>query len=258
MSRLRGNAMKVLVCVKHVIDVAELKIDPKTRAPILTGVPYKISDFDKNALEEAIKMKEGGASVSVVSVGPERVKECLKEALAIGADEAFAVITETYDTLANSKALAKAIEKIGFDLVICGEASIDSYSAQMVPSLAERLGIPQLTYAQKISLNDGGVEVERDMEDGIEVVEADLPAIVSVVKTINEPRLPTIMQILAASKKAITAWSLEDIGIGEDLAAEMGVAVTENISPPSERKGVIFEGDDAVKQLANVLAKEVG
>ncbi len=251
--------MKVLVCIKHVLDVAELKIDSKTRAPVLAGVPFKISDFDKNALEEAIKIKEKqGADVSVLSMGPERVKEGLKEALAMGADEAFAAISESYDTLVDSKVLAKAIEKIGFDLVLCGEASIDSYSGQMAPRVAERLEIPQITYAQKISLEDGKVTVERDMEDGIEVVEANLPCLISVVKTINEPRLPTIMQILAASKKATTTWSLGDLGIEGDLSKEKAIVVIENISPPSERKGVVFEGDDAVEQLAKVLVKEIG
>jgi electron transfer flavoprotein beta subunit len=251
--------MKVVVCVKHVPDVAEIKIDQNTRAPILAGVPYKISDFDKNALEEAIKIKEKhGASVSVVSMGAERVKEGLKEALAMGADDGYAVIFNSDDNLVNSKVLAKAIEKIGFDLIVCGEASIDGYSGEIPPRLSEILGIPQVTYAQKISVEGEKVMVERDMEDGIEEVEANTPCLISVLKTINEPRLPTIMQILSASKKTITTLSLGDLGISEEITGEAGIMVLENISPPSERKGIIFEGDDAIEQFAHVIAKEVG
>jgi electron transfer flavoprotein beta subunit len=249
--------MDIVVCVKYAPDVSEIRVDKKTRVPILTGVPYKISDFDRNALEEAIRIKEKhGGSVSVISLGNEEIEEGLREALAMGADRAYAIISEGKDTLVDSLILAKAIERVGYDLIICGEASIDSYSAQMPPRIAERLGILQLTYVNRISIDGDGVIVERDMEEGIEEVEAKMPCLLSVIKTINEPRLPTLMQILEASEKEIVEWSITDLDIKHAEIEEKGISIMENVVPVSERKGMIFEAKDAVESLARELIKE--
>ncbi|MFQ6086912.1 MAG: electron transfer flavoprotein subunit beta/FixA family protein, partial [Candidatus Bathyarchaeia archaeon] len=158
--------VRILVCVKQAVDVSQLKVDSATRRLITVDAPKKISDFDKNALEEAIRIREKlGGEVFTVTVGPEDAKTTLREALAMGADKAYLIsdpIFENSDTLATSYILAEAIKKIGpFDLILCGEASIDSFSAQVGPRLAERLGVPLITYARKLSLEGDAVTAER-------------------------------------------------------------------------------------------------
>jgi len=252
---------RILVCIKQALDVAELKIDSATRRPITAGVPRKISDFDKNALEEAVRLKEKvGGEVVVITVGPEEAKMALREALAMGADRAYLLSDPSFersDTLAVSYILAEAIKKVGeFDLILCGEASIDSFTAQVGPRLAERLNIPQITYVRKLDLNGDTVVAERSLEDCYEKVKAKMPVLLTVTGEINEPRIPSLMAIMKASKKEIMVWSAGDLKIPKEKVGEAGSAiqVTEVLAPKAERKRIMIKAE-TVEELAETLAK---
>ena len=258
--------LRVIVCIKQVFDPSELKIDPSTRRLITEGVSRKISDFDKNALEEAVRIKEKhGAETTVITLGPSEATRALREALAMGIDNAYLLCDpafENSDTLATSRILAAAIRKIGdFDLILCAEASMDGYSAQVGPRIAEWLGVPQLTYVrQVVSLDGGKVVVERDMEEGYEKIEAKMPAAVTVTKEINEPRFPTLAKIMAASKKEIKTWGISDLGLSKDDVGATGSAVQimKAEAPTIGRKNIVLEGEvvEVVDKLVKALTKE--
>ncbi len=258
--------VRILVCVKQAIDVSELKVDSATRRLITVDAPRKISDFDKNALEEAIRIREKlGGEVFTVTVCPEDAKTTLREALAMGADKAYLIsdpIFENSDTLATSYILAEAIKEIGaFDLILCGEASIDSFSAQLGPRLAERLGIPLITYARKLSLEEDGVTAERGLEDCSQTMKAKMPVLVTVTKEINEPRTPSLMAIMKASKKEIVTWNAADLDIASEKVGEAGSAIQflDVLAPKMERKKVVIKGETATEtaeKLAKALVQE--
>ncbi len=253
--------VRTIVCIKQALDVAELKVDSATRRIITVDAPRKISDFDKNALEEAVRLKEKlGGEVIVVTVSPEDATMTLREALAMGADKAYMVSDPSFeesDTLVTSHILSEAIKKLGeFDLILCGEASVDSYSAQVGPRLAERLGVPQITYVRKLSLDGDMVTAERSLEDCYETVRTKTPALVTVTGEINEPRIPSLMAIMKASKKEIIAWKAEDLGIPQEKVGEKGSAiqVTEVLAPKVERRKIVIKGE-TVEEIAEELAK---
>ena len=258
--------MRIIVCIKQVFDPTELKVDPTTRRLVTEGVSRKISDFDKNALEEAIRIKEKHkADTTVITLGPSDAIRALREALAMGVDNAYLLSDpafENSDTLATSRILAAAIKKIGeFDLVICAEASMDGYSAQVGPRVAEWLGIPQLTYVRGIVSMDGGsITVERDLEEGYERVEAKMPALLTVTKEINEPRFATLPKIMAASKKEIKTWGASDLGLSKEEvgAAGSAIQVLKAEAPAVGRKSIVFEGEvqEVVEKLMKSLSQE--
>ena len=249
--------MNIIVCAKQVIDVSEMKVDPNTKKPILQGVPQKISDIDKNAMEEAIKIKEKhGGKITVVTVGPADAKERIKELLAMGADEGILVShPEKYDYHVISSLLAEAIKKIGeYDIVLCGEASIDMFSGQVGPRVAALLNIPQITYAQSISAEKDKVTAERNMGDKAVTTESTYPVLITVTKESNEPRLPSLMQILGAANKPINDWTADFLTSG--LNPMVDTVELKGIS--MERKNVIYQNDldESVGKLVDSLAKE--
>lgn len=256
----------IVVCLKQAIDVTELRVDSATQRPIITNVPRKISDFDKNALEEAVKLKEKlGGEVVVVTVGAMDAKLILREALAMGGDRAYLLSDPSFehsDTLAISYVLAKGIEKIGtFDLIICGEASIDSYSGQIGPRLAERLDIPQVTHVKELSIDGDTAIAERNLEDRHETVKAKIPVLLTVTKEINEPRIPSLMAIMKASKKEITLWNAEDLKVVDAKVGEVGSAIQilGVLAPKMDRKRIVVEAETAkevAEKLAEALVKE--
>jgi len=253
--------VRILVCVKQAVDVSQLKVDSTTRRLIIADAPKKISDFDKSALEEAIRIKEKlGGEVLTLTVGPEEAKTTLREALAMGADKAYLIsdpIFENSDTLATSYILAEVVKKIGaFDLILCGEASIDSFSAQIGPRLAERLGIPLITYARKLSLEGDTVTAERSLEESSETVKAKMPVLITVTKEINEPRTPSYMAVMKAFKKEIVVWKAADLGIPSEKVGETGsaVQVLDVLAPKVERKKIVIKGETAA-EIAEKLAK---
>ncbi|MCD6469059.1 MAG: electron transfer flavoprotein subunit beta/FixA family protein [Thermoplasmata archaeon] len=250
--------MNIVVCAKQVIDVSEIKVDPSTKKPVLQGVPLKISDIDKNAVEEAIRIKEKhGGKVTVLTVSSSDAKERVKELLAMGADEAVIVSApENADYDVVSKLLAAAIKKIGdYDIVLGGEASIDLFSGQMGPRLAGLLGIPQITYARKVDAEKDKVVAERDVGDVVVTMESPYPVLITVTKEINEPRLPSLMQILASANKPINEWSMESLGVKE-LTPKMETVEVKGVS--MERKNIVYQDDvdEAVEKLVDSLAKE--
>jgi len=249
--------MDIIVCAKQVIDVSEMKVDPNTKKPILTGVAQKISDIDKNAMEEAIKIKEkNGGKITVVTVGPADAKERIKELLAMGADEGVLVNPpDEFDYRVVSNLLSGAIKKIGnYDIILCGEASIDLFSGQIGPRLAGLLNVPQITYAQSVNAEKEKVTAERNMGDQSITTESSYPVLITVTKEINEPRLPSLMQILGAANKPINEWSADSL----DAKIDTKVNIIELKGVSMERKNVIFKEDvnDSITKLVDSLAKE--
>jgi electron transfer flavoprotein beta subunit len=249
--------MNIIVCAKQVVDVSEMKVDSSTKKPILQGVPQKISDIDKNAMEEAIKIKDKhGGKITVLTVGPADAKERIKELLAMGADEGILIpYPDKYDYHVVSNLLTEAIKKIGeYDIILCGEASIDLFSGQIGPRLAGLLDIPQITYAQSVNAEKDKITADRNMGDKSVTTESSYPVLITVTKEINEPRLPSLMQILGAANKPINDWTFESLADG--LNPKIDAVELNGIS--MERKNIIYKDDidESVKNLVDSLAKE--
>lgn len=251
--------------MKQTVDLQQIRVKRDTREPILEGLPLIFGDMDKNALEEAVRLKEKhSAKVTVLSVGTGKLKEGILEALAMGADEGCIVVDPTCDgsnPALTALTLAEAIHKIGaFDIVLVGEGSADNYSGQIGSRVAEILNLPLVTYVRELAVESDAVVAFRDTEAAIEKVKAKTPLVISVTSEINKPRRAPLTQILRASKKPLSVWTLKDLGISEDAAqsASTLVSVLSNVAPQQERKGIIFEGDpdESVEKLANALRKE--
>ena len=234
--------MDIIVCIKQIYDLGQIVVDTATKHPITEGVARKISDFDKNALEEALRIKEKHGGTVLALIGG--TKEAAKEALAMGADEAV-IYSADSDSLGTATILAEIIHKMKYDLILCGEASIDEFSFQIGPRLAQALGIPVLTYAREMELKDNEVVVERNLENRYEVAKARLPALVTVTKEINEPRIPTLLQILGASKKKITEIS--------PTKQEAGIETLSITAIEMKRKEVILKD---IGELAKLILTE--
>jgi len=252
----------IVVCIKTNPDLQMVRF--RNREPVLEAVPYKVGDLEKNALEAAIQLRDavGGKVIALaVAQGDRKIKETLKEALAIGADEAVIVADpalEDTDQAGIALALAKALEKIGsYDLVLFGEGSTDGYSGQVGPRTAEILGIPQIGYARKIEAADGSIRAERSMDDMIETLAAPYPVVVTVVSEINEPRIPSLMNIMKAGKKPVTEYTLADLGLDAGAVAATG-SVLSNLTEEQDRKRIMLDGDAAAQAdaLINALVKE--
>lgn len=250
---------RIIVCLKQAVDVSQLKVDPATRQLMTAGAPRKISDFDKNALEEAIRIKEklGDVEILTLTVTSEDAKAVLREALAIGADKAYVVSDPSFkdvDTLGTAYILAEAIRKIGnFDFVLCGETSLDSFSGLVGSRLAELLGLPQISYVRRLSVEGDIVVAERTLEDAIETVRTKMPVLVSVTREINQPRIPSLMMIMRASKKEIVTWTVADLGIQRDKLSSK-IDIIEVLAPKTERKKIKITGENA-QEIADKLAK---
>lgn len=255
----------MIVLAKQVFYTQDLRIDRTTKKLKTEGVARVISESDKNAIEEAVRLKEKhGGKITVLTMGPPEAKETLREAIAMGADEGYMLVGpefENSDAHATAVALAAGIRKIGqFDMILCGETSEDQYSFQVGPRTAENLDLPEITYAVKVTLQGTKVAVERNLEDCYETVESKLPALITVSREINEPRLPTLMAIMAASKKPMTAWTANDIGLKPSELGREG-SLTEPLRSAvatGERKRVIIEGEpnEAAQKLVTTLIAE--
>ncbi len=251
--------MNSIVCVKQTPDLQQVRIRKETREPILENVPLTIGNIDKNALEEAVRLKEKQeGKVTLVSVGGEDLEETIKEGLAMGADDAVLVVDPQLDGAESAivaEMLAKAIRKIGdYDMILLGEGSSDNYSGQIGPRLAELLDLPQVTFVRSLSVDGKLLRATRNMDDCLEVVEVELPAVVTVLSEINEARIPAVTQILKAGRKPKEVLSLADLGVS---AASLGnqVRTLSNKAPLQERKQIIFkeDADAAVAKLVLAL-----
>jgi electron transfer flavoprotein beta subunit len=256
--------MNIIVCMKQVIDLEQIRIKPDSRQPVLDGLPVLLGDFDKCALEESVRIKEKhGGKVTAVAAGSAKLKDTIKEALAIGADEAVILTDPAFqgsDTMGSARLLAKAIEKVGdYDLILLGDGSDDNYSGQVPPRLAELLNLPQVGSVREMEVMDDRVRAVRDLEEALEVVEVDLPAVISVTSELNTPRLPPLSAILKAGRKPVHAWGPDDLGItaGSVGAAASTVEVLSNLAPVQDRKEIVFEdAEEGVVELVKALQRE--
>ncbi len=209
--------MHTVVCIKQVPDTTEVKINPETNTLVREGVASIINPFDTYAIEEALRLKERfGGKVTVLTMGPAQAREALKEAVAMGADEAILLSDRAFagsDTWATAYTLSQAIRRLGsFELILCGKQAIDGDTGQVGPGIARQLRLPQLTYIcriQEIDPSGGRIRVERLLEEGREVVTCSLPALLTVVKDINQPRYPTFMGIRRATRLEIPEWGAQ-------------------------------------------------
>ena len=255
--------MEIIVCIKQVPDTTEVKIDPVKGTLIREGVPSIVNPFDKNAVEAALQIREEkGGKVTVITMGPPQAVDALRECLAMGADEAVLVSDRAFagaDTWATSYTLAKAIEKVGkVDIIFCGKQAIDGDTAQVGPGIAEHIGLPQVTYVQKIrEVKDDQLVVERAIEGGFEVLTVPLPAMIAVEKSINEPRFPTMMGTMKAHKKEIPTWSAADIGAEEDKVGLDGsyTQVKRIFAPERKGQGEMLSADSEEEVCVLLLEK---
>lgn len=256
--------MNIIVCMKQVVDLEQIRIKADTRQPVLDNLPVLFGDFEKCALEEAVQIKEKhGGKVTAVAAGTAKLKDTIKEALAIGADEAVILTDPAFegaDAAGSARLLAAVVEKIGeYDLVLLGDGSADNYSGEVPPRLAELLNLPQVGSVRAIEVLDGALKVVRDLEDAQEVLEVDLPAVLSVTSELNIPRLPPLSAILKAGRKPLHTWGPDDLGLtADDVGAPAAmVEVLSNLAPVQDRKNVLFEDpDEGVVELIKALEQE--
>ncbi|MGI6744673.1 MAG: Acryloyl-CoA reductase electron transfer subunit gamma [Firmicutes bacterium ADurb.Bin300] len=259
--------MKIVVCIKQVPATNEAKIDPLTKRIVREGLKAVMNPFDAYAVEEAIRLKEKcGAEVIVISMGPEKAQRCLREAVSLGADRAVLLSDRAFggsDTWATSYVLSKAIEKIGqVDLVICGKQAVDGDTAQVGPGIAAHLDFAQATFVMKVEKVDRRhIRVQRMRENGYDVCDIKLPAVITVVKDINMPRVPTLKGRLASDEIDIPIWRPEDIKADiEKIGLDGSPTRVVKTQPPKarSRKTIRIEGSpqECAKQLAQRLREE--
>jgi electron transfer flavoprotein beta subunit len=235
--------VNIVVCVKQVPETTDVRVDPETNALIREGVESIVNPVDENAIEAALQIRDThGGKVTVITMGPAQAEEALRHAVAMGADEAVLLTdpaSRGSDTLATSYTLARMVRKLGdVDLVLCGKQAIDGDTGQVGPGLAERLGIPQVTLAIEVTVSDGRLQARRVLDDFFEVLEVSLPAVVTVVKQINEPRRPSMRSVLKAKRAQIKKWSLADLDADSTQTGFEG-SPTQVIQvwPPERRSG---------------------
>ncbi|GBD95234.1 MAG TPA: electron transfer flavoprotein subunit beta/FixA family protein [Nitrospirae bacterium] len=257
--------MNIIVCIKQVPDTAEIRINPETNTLMREGVPSIINPFDLHALEAGIQIREQlGGKVSVLTMGPPQAESSLREAVAMGADEAVLLSDKAFagsDTWATSYTLARAIKKLGADIVFCGKQAIDGDTAQVGPETAEFLDIPHISYVKKIQeVTDKTIRVQRLMDEGYDIVESSLPVLLTVVRELNQPRMPSLKGKMAAKKAEIKKMGMADIEADENsLGLKGSPTQVRNIFAPeikAERK--MIEGtpeeqvDNLIKELREI------
>lgn len=254
--------MRIAVCVKQVPDTNEIRINPETGTLIRDGVPSILNNDDANALEQALQIKDANpdTTVTVLTMGPPQAREMLQECLAMGADEAILLSDRALggsDTWATSNALAAGLRKAGpFDLIFAGRQAIDGDTAQVGPQIAEKMGLPQVTYVKEFELEGDTVTVKRALEDGYEKLRVKLPCVLTAIKELNTPRYMSVAGILRAAKAEIQVWSADDIGVDKTTVGLKAspTNVFRSFTPKPKGKGVSVEGDTPKEQAGNLLA----
>ena len=256
--------MKIVVCIKQVPDTTNVRINPETNTLMREGVESIINPFDMYALEEGVRLKERhGGTVTALSMGPPQVESALREAISLGVDQVVLLSDRAFagaDTLATAYTLARGIKKLGkVDVVLMGRQAIDGDTGQVGPGVAENLGLPHVTEIRKIEKieEDGTIYIERLLEDGYVRLRSRLPIVLTVVKEINEPRLPSLKGKMAAKKAEIPVWSQKDIDLDLQRIGLTGspTQVMKIFTPPKPSGGKIFEGE--VKQAVSDLIAEL-
>ena len=257
--------MNIVVCVKQVPDTwSEKKLDPSDSTLDRAATDPVMNEMDEYAVEEALKLQEAhGGEVTVLCMGPDAATETVRKALSMGADKAVHVVDDALhgsDAVATSLALAKAVERVGdVDLVVLGSESSDARMSVVPAMLAERLGRPQLTFAKEVTVDGGTVTIKRLTDDGYQVVEAAMPAVVSVVEKINEPRYPSFKGIMAAKKKPVDSVALADLGVeAGDVGLDGAWTKVESFeaAPPREAGTVVKDEGDGADKLVDFLASK--
>ena len=257
--------MKIVVCIKQVPDTVEVKIDPKTGTLIRDGVPSIINHDDKTGIEAALQLKEQlGGTVTVVSMGPPQADVALREALAMGCDEAFLVSAREFggsDTYATSGILAAALKKVGYDIVITGRQAIDGDTAQVGPQIAEKLALPQVSYVEEvIEATEEYVVVKRQYEDGYHIIKIKTPCLLTAIAELATPRYMSVRGIVEAYEAEIKVLGFEDLK--DELELDMiglkgsPTNVYQSFTKEVKGAGTILEGlsaDEAVKAIMDKL-----
>lgn len=259
--------MHIIVCIKQVPETTEVRINPQTNTLIREGVTSIINPFDMYALEEAVRLKErlGGES-TVITMGPPQAESALREAISMGIDEGILISDRDFagsDTWATSYTLSCAIKKIGdFDLIICGKQASDGDTAQVGPGIAAHLDLPQVAYVKKIEkIEDKLARVERMTEEGYDIIETPLPALFTVVKEINEPRLPSLKGMMRSKQAKIIHWTHKDLDLDSQKIGLSGspTQVIKIFTPPPRTGGVVLEGEaqEIAEKLEGLLKNEI-
>ena len=259
--------MRIAVCVKQVPDTTEVKVDPKTGTLIREGVPSIINPFDQYAVEEAVRLRDaaGGGEIIAISMGPPQARTVLIHSLALGADKGILLCDRGFagaDTWATALSLSMAVKKLGeFDLVLCGMQAIDGDTAQVGPEMAQMLGIPQMTYVDKVELDGKKVIARKQVDEGYEMLEARMPALLTFMTPSDfVPTNPPFSKISKAQKKPLETWGVKEVdGDPEKLGLKGSfTTVTKVYSPTRREKAVMLDGspEDVAKKLADILGKE--
>ena len=257
--------MNIIVCIKQVPDTTEVKIDPKTGTLIREGVPSIMNPDDKGGLELALRMKdEFGAKVTVITMGLPQAEAILRESLAMGADRAILLTDRRLggaDTLATSYALSGALRELGYDLVITGRQAIDGDTAQVGPELAEHLDIPQVTYLEDCKF-DGNktLTIKKQLEDGYQMVQVEMPCLVSVLASSYKPRYMSVSGIVECFDKEIETWTVENIKVEEEKLGKKGspTNVKKSFAKAVKGQGEVFEveAEEAVELIISKLKEK--
>ena len=252
--------MRILVCVKHSLDISEIRVNADTQQVLLTGVPRRLGEIDKNSLEAALVIRgEHGGTVHALTCGPCHAQEALRQALAMGADEATFVEGPTEveeDPAVAALVLACAIQKLGEpDLIVCGEASDDGYSFQVPARLAERLAIPYLRSVLALRVKNREIEAQRRVGDGLETLLATLPCVLSVTQETNVPRRITLLEALQAKGKPLNAWrTSSELGLSDlELQTTRGLEQVDVKGIVVRRKHAALRDSDTARQANHLL-----
>ena len=258
--------MHIIVCIKQVPDVTEVSWDPETGSLIRKGIPSIINPNDKNAIESALRLKERyGGEVTALSMGPSQVEEALREALGMGVDKAIQLTARDFagsDTWATAYTLGLAVKKIGaYDLIICGKEAVDGMTAQVGPQIAEYLGIPQLTYAMHVEVLDGKVRVKQKLGELYRLLEASMPALITVEREAYQPRVAPMDTILEAYGKEIPVWKSDDLnGDGGHMGLKGSPTKLRKVYTPKLLKGKVemLEGgpEEAARKFVDILKEK--
>ena len=254
-------AYKIIVCAKQVPNTNEIKTNPETGTLIRDGVESILNHDDANALEEALKVKDAypGTTITVVTMGPPQAVEMLQECLAMGADDAVLLSDRALggsDTWATSNAITAGIKKLGdFDFIFAGRQAIDGDTAQVGPQIAEKLGIPQVTYVQDFEINGDEITVQRALEDGYELIKVKTPCLLTAIKELNTPRYMYIKGIYHAAKHDIKVWGAADIGVDLETVGLKAspTNVFKSFTPKPKGAGQKVEGDTEKDLAVNLI-----
>lgn len=256
--------MNIVVCIKQVPDTAEVRINPETNTLIRDGVPTIINPYDMHAVEAGLQIKEmTKGKVTALTMGPPQAESALREVISMGVDDAVLLSDRAFagsDTWATAYTLSRAIAKIRADIIICGKQAIDGDTAQVGPEIAEFLNIPHIAYIRKIEdVKQDSIRVQRLMDEGYDIVESTLPVLLTVVKELNEPRLPSLKGKMAAKKAEIKKLGRAELGIDEkDTGLKGSPTQVKNIFAPearTDRRMLHGTVEEQVDQLIEELKK---